>query len=106
MLFQETYAQNQAWHGRLMVLFLRTAPDASLRLGVVASRKVGGAVDRARAKRRLREVYRRHRPDFRAQSVDVVLVARRPLLEAPWPRVVAEFRKLAAQARLFPPSSP
>lgn len=102
--FEETYAQNRRWHGRFMVLFLRSAPDASLRLGVVASKKVGNAPERARAKRRLREAFRRHRAAFSARTEDVVLVARRSILAAPWNEVVAELLKLAAQAGLTPPA--
>jgi ribonuclease P protein component len=99
--FKETYDQNRRWHGRHMVLFLRAAPDASLRLGVVASKKVGNAVERSRAKRRLREAFRRHRAKFTASTDDVVLVARRSVLKAPWAEVVAELLKLAAQAGLI-----
>jgi ribonuclease P protein component len=88
--FREAYDQNRRWHGRHMVLFLRAAPDASLRLGVVASKKVGNAVERARAKRRLRDAFRRHRASFTACTDDVVLVARRSALTAPWADFVAE----------------
>ena len=102
--FEETYDQNRRWHGRHMVLFLRSAPDASLRLGVVASKKVGNAPERARAKRRLREAFRRHRAGFTACTDDVVLVARRSILAAPWSELVAELLKLAAQAGLTPPA--
>ena len=101
--FDETYDQNLRWHGRFMVLFLRAAPDASLRLGVVAGKKVGNAPERARAKRRLREAFRRHRALFAAATDDVVLVARRSLLAARWADVVAELLRLAAQAGLTPP---
>ena len=101
--FEETYDQNRRWHGRHMVLFRRAAPDASLRLGVVASKKVGNAPERARAKRRLREAFRRHRAAFTAATDDVVLVARRSILAAPWAEVVAELLRLAAQAGLTPP---
>ena len=104
--FDETYAQNRRWHGRHLVLVLRAAPDASLRLGVVASKKVGNAVERARAKRRLREAFRRHRAAFTATTDDVVLVARRSILAAPWADVVAELLKLAAQAGLTSPAAP
>lgn len=104
--FREAYDQNRCWHGRLMVLFLRSGPDASTRLGVVASRKVGNAVERARAKRRLREAFRRHRGAFAASTDDVVLIARRPILNAPWDRVVDELLKLAARAGLIPSSRP
>ena len=104
--FTEAYDQNRRWHGRLMVLFLRAAPDASMRLGVVASKKVGNAVDRARAKRRLRDAFRRHRARFTASTDDVVLVARRSILAAPWADLVAELLQLAAQAGLTPPPPP
>lgn len=100
--FEEAYDQNRRWHGRLMVLFLRSGSDASLRLGVVASKKVGNAPERARAKRRLREAFRRQRAGFAGRTDDVVLVARRSILAAPWDDVVAELRKLAAQAGLTP----
>ena len=101
--FDETYDQNLRWHGRHMVLFRHAAPDASLRLGVVASKKVGNAVERARAKRRLREAFRLNRTRFTACADDVVLVARRSILAAPWSDLVAELLKLAAQAGFLPP---
>jgi len=59
--FQEAYGQGRKFVGRYMVLFLRSGPDAALRLGVVSSRKVGGAVARNRARRRIREVFRHER---------------------------------------------
>ena len=85
-----------------MVLFLRAAPDASLRLGVVASKKVGNAPERARAKRRLRDAFRRNRSRFTASADDVILVARRSILKAEWNDVVSELLKLASQAGLIP----
>ena len=45
------------------------------RLGVVTSKKIGGAVQRSRARRLLRETFRQHQHDF-AQPVELVLVAR------------------------------
>ena len=101
--FREAYDQDRRWHGRHLVLFLRSAPDASMRLGVVASKKVGNAVERARAKRRLREAFRLHRALFARADVDVVLVARRSILAAPWSAIVAELLKLAKQADLLAP---
>ncbi|HOD99745.1 MAG TPA: ribonuclease P protein component [Kiritimatiellia bacterium] len=100
--FDEAYAQNQRWHGRHMVLFRRAAPDASCRLGVVASRKVGNAVERARAKRRLREAFRLNRHRLTGAD-DIILVARRSILAAPWPAVVEDLLALAAKANLLPP---
>lgn len=64
------------------------------RLGVVASRKIGGAVRRSRAKRLLREVYRRgERP-----AGDLVLIARRGIEEASWPDLERAYRTATRMA--------
>jgi ribonuclease P protein component len=65
------------------------------RLGIIASRRVGGAVIRNRAKRRLRELFRRQQPGLAAargdRAMDVVAIARTALIEAPFPAVEADF---------------
>jgi len=95
-LFRETYEQGRSYTGRLMVCWLREGPDAALRLGVVTSRKVGGAVARVRARRRIREAWRRCRPWFKG-GVDVVIVARRAITEADGPAMVKELLWLAGR---------
>jgi ribonuclease P protein component len=97
--FEETYGQGKSLAGRYMVLWLRRGPGAALRLGVVASRAVGNAVQRNRAKRRLREVWRINRHHLSGEC-DVVLVARRRLLTAPWNDVVDELAWLTRKAGL------
>ena len=68
--------------------------SAPPRLGVVASRKIGGAVRRSRAKRLLREVYRRaERP-----AGDLVLIARRAIEEASWPDLERAYRTATRMA--------
>jgi ribonuclease P protein component len=98
-LFEETYAQGRAVHGRWMVMWLRAGEGAALRLGVVTSRKIGGAVQRARARRRLREAWRLNRWRFNG-AFDVVLVARRGILQARWDDVQSEVLGLAERAGL------
>ena len=101
--FQEAYGQGRKFVGRHMVLFLRSGPDAALRLGVVTSRKVGGAVQRNRARRRLREIYRHERPGL-AGPADVVLVARAARGREPtMTELRADFVSLAARAGLRRP---
>lgn len=53
-------------------------PGATTRLGVVTSKKIGGAVVRNRARRLMREAFRVHQREL-AQPVDLVLVARQSI---------------------------
>ena len=99
-VFREAYEQGRRHVGQYMVAWLRTGAGASLRLGVVSSRKVGNAVARNRARRLLREVFRHHRSHC-SGAVDIVLVARRNLLEARWPAIEQEFADLARRAGIW-----
>lgn len=99
--FAEGYRQGRKWVGKYMVLWLREGENASLRLGVVSSRKVGGAVQRNRARRRLREAFRQNRHHYTG-TVDVILVARRAIGEARAKEVETELNRLARRAGLLP----
>jgi ribonuclease P protein component len=66
----------------MLVVYVLPAPAGSLRAGFAVSKKLGGAVQRNRAKRRLREQFRCLLPGI-SGSVDLVFVARRALSGAP-----------------------
>lgn len=75
-----------------------------LRLGLTASRKVGGAVERNRIRRRLREAAK---VALAAQSVrdcDIVVVARRECLTADFKALVADLSVAVDRARPAKPS--
>ena len=63
----------------------------SFRTGVTASKKVGNAVARNRAKRRMRALFRKLECDHAPFGTDYVLVARHSLVQATWTELVADF---------------
>ncbi len=99
-LFLQTYEAGLCRRGRLMTLWIRKQPDTSLRLGVVASRRVGGAVQRNRAKRLLREAWRLNRHRF-AGGVDVILSARSDIVRVALDDVVKELLYLGSKTGLL-----
>ena len=100
-LFAETFAQKQRWVGRYMVLWRRSGADASLRLGVITSKKISlRANQRNRARRRLREAYRNLRPYF-SGDFDILLIGRRAILGADWQDIVREMLKLAQKSGIL-----
>jgi ribonuclease P protein component len=98
--FLQTYEAGLCRRGRLMTLWIRKQPDAALKLGVVASRRVGGAVQRNRAKRLLREAWRLNRHHF-AGGVDVILSARSDIVKVALADVVSELMYLGSKTGLL-----
>lgn len=99
-LFDEAYEQNRKFVGRHMVMFLRAGEGAALRLGIVTGRKIGCAARRTRARRLLREAYRRNRALF-AGEFDVVLLARGGTPQARFQDVAEDLKALAKRAGLL-----
>lgn len=59
-------------------------------VGITVTRKIGGAVVRNRARRRLREALRRVAPERGCPGHDYVVVARPPALTQPFDELVRE----------------
>ncbi|MBN2505185.1 MAG: ribonuclease P protein component [Verrucomicrobia bacterium] len=86
-------------HGCLIANWLVLPPGSASRLGVVTGRALGGAVVRNRARRLLRETYRRHRHELR-QPVDLVLVARSSIVGRKLAEVEKDYLEVLQRARL------
>ena len=87
----------------------RADGDASIRLGFTATRKVGGAVVRNRAKRRLREAARALAPQFGVAGSDYVFIARMGTVDRDWDRLLDDVKSALtrlATPRLAPKSAP
>lgn len=87
--FEWAYEHGIKIHGRLATMFVVSTALPVGRLGIAATRRLGGAVERNRAKRLVREVFRRHKI---APGFDVVVVPKRELLDASLTALESEYR--------------
>ncbi len=97
--FELIYKTGFKRSGRLMTMFTRDREAGAARLGIAATRKMGQSVERNRAKRLVRELFRHHKP---VEGIDVVVVPRREMLDAPYARLETEFRTLLGRHRSRP----
>jgi ribonuclease P protein component len=86
--FERAYASGSRIHSRFMTVFVTPNGGPRARLGVAATRKLGPAVDRNRAKRLAREIFRRHKL---GEGLDVVVVPRREMLDASFSSLEADY---------------
>ena len=70
----------------------RADEDPVVRVGFTATKKIGGAVDRNRAKRRLREAARAMLPLHGRPGSDYVFVARGGTALRDWPRLLDDVK--------------
>ncbi|HYP78085.1 MAG TPA: ribonuclease P protein component [Polyangiaceae bacterium] len=75
----------------VLILAASAAPNSALpRLGITASRRVGNAVVRSRAKRLVREAFRATR-ELWPPGIDLVVIVKRATGESKLDSVIAEF---------------
>ena len=86
--------------GCLVANWLPLTAGASSRLGVITSRRLGGAVARVRARRLLREAFRLHQLEL-TQPLDLVLVARSSIVGKAFSGVEKDFLTALRQAKLL-----
>lgn len=98
--FRRIYSKGRSAVTPFLVLYCRPNGQDHNRLGVTVSTKLGGAVVRNRARRRLREVFRLAQPRLR-QGYDIVLVARSRAVNGPYDRLAAAFEKACRQLNLL-----
>ena len=97
--FLEIQSQGARVNGDCLVfIVLRRAPNAPLRLGITASRKIGGAVQRSRARRLIREGFRAVYPDLPG-AIDIVVIVRRPLGDRKLQAVLDEWQRALPRIR-------
>ena len=98
--FRRIYGKGRSAVTPFLVMYVRPNRLGHNRLGVTVSTKIGGAVVRNRARRRLREVYRLAQPRMK-QGYDLILVARCPTAEVSYKKLTSAFEKACEKLQLL-----
>lgn len=94
--FERVYRQGKRhFTAHMTVFYLRREADGGLRVGFTVSRVLGGAVERNRMKRRLREAVRLRRPQNKIPA-DVVINPKKSLLSVEFEELLKEVEKAFA----------
>ena len=80
-----------------MTVFVLANGGTIARLGIAATRKLGNAVQRNRAKRLVREAFRRHKP---LGGLDIIVIPKREMIVADYQTVAADYCAILLRRRL------
>lgn len=93
-----------ALRGRCCLMLVLPKPAEPTRFGFIASRRgVGGAVQRNRARRRLREIVRRRWPRIPSHGYWIAVIANRVALRASHQELASDVERLLATAGALTP---
>lgn len=98
--FRRLYQKGKSAVGSGMVIYCRRNKLGRNRIGLTASTKLGHAVVRNRARRRLREVYRLNSGQLK-QGYDLILVARGRTATVSWKELNETFCRLCRKLELL-----
>jgi ribonuclease P protein component len=99
--FANAKKNGRAERGRLLILSILPVKDeAPFRAGFITSRAVGSAVVRNRARRRLREIVRKHQREI-STGIWIVTIARSNAAGASYSELEAEWLRLAKRASIL-----
>lgn len=97
---QAVFAQGNRFSDRRLVVYVLPTGLDTRRCAVAAGRKLGGAVQRNRARRRLREAFRQERKEY-LLGCDIVLLARSEALTASYGEICASLRTQLARGQAW-----
>jgi len=105
--FQRVFNLSIRAKGRYLTVLVAPNEAGTTRLGIVASRKLGDAVRRNRAKRLIRQIFRQTPSLPVRPGIDVVVIPRRELFDAAYSSLESDFRRTLERcaARLVVPAN-
>jgi ribonuclease P protein component len=98
--FKRVRRTGQSYAHPFLVLVVAPNNLGITRIGFTVSRAVGGAVQRNRAKRRMRATFQQQFSKIK-QGWDIILIARPAILKAPWQQLVRSLGQLLKRAELL-----
>ena len=98
--FRYTYARGRSQSLPLYTLVYAKSRNESVRVGFSVSKRIGNAVQRNRAKRRMRASLSPMLPHL-AGGFNVIFVAKPEVLEAPFPELSKQMETLVRRAGLW-----
>lgn len=99
-VFRRLYARGDSAVGRFVVVYAKRNGTDQNRLGITTGAKLGGAVDRNRARRRIRETYRLNESRLK-RGWDVVIVARTAAIDGDFSEMQRSFLHQCARLKLL-----
>lgn len=94
--FKKLYSKGKSAVRPTVVMYVKRNKLQCNRLGITVGKKIGKAVVRNRAKRRLRELYRMQSGTL-SKGFDIVMVARVRTVTAPSSRLLSDFLSAASE---------
>ncbi|HWC78189.1 MAG TPA: ribonuclease P protein component [Blastocatellia bacterium] len=88
--FRHVYEQGRKIHTKYFTAFVLKGSDHDARVGITVTRKVGDSVQRNRARRLVREAFRRNKW-LAPSGVDIVINVKRPLVDARYNDLEGDF---------------
>ena len=104
-IFRRLYAKGESAVGRFVVVYARRNGSDCNRLGITTGVKLGHAVERNRARRRIRETYRLNERCLK-QGYDIVIVARTAAIEGDFREMQRSFLHQCKKLQLLKEEKP
>ena len=103
--FNLVKASGKSWHGKHLVLATLTRDtDTPSRIGILATRRLGNAVNRNKVRRKIREIFRLNQHRIR-KGFWLVTIARVSSVAATYHELERDWLRLAERASILATSS-
>ena len=95
--FRQVYENGRKIQSRFFTAFVLTNTTGRTRIGITATKKIGNSVERNRARRLVREAFRKNKW-LASNGVDIVINVKRQMVEAGFRDLELEFKSFLQRA--------